>query len=105
MEATQQNESTENEKIKWKEDRNHKIVETLFDGANEMTWKHGIKEIKDCVSRLPHVLKKSHLEMLGNHLTQLFDCFMNDANYMQHVQHVACGMVKIFSSLHHSKNM
>ena len=90
VEATQQNESMKNEKIKWTEDRDHKNVETIFDGANEMTWKHGIKEIKDCVSRLPHVLKKSHLEMLGSHLTHLFDYFMNEHSSLVQITCSTC---------------
>ena len=50
----------------------------LFDGANEMTWKHGSKEMNDHVARLPSALKKIHQEIQGNQLAHLFEFFMNE---------------------------
>ena len=78
VEVAQQNESMKNEKSKWTEDRCYKNVEMILDGANEIAWKDGSKETKDRVARSPRVLKKSHQEIDGNHLTRLFGHFMNE---------------------------
>ena len=92
METSEDKDTMKNEKIKWIEDSDHKNVEMLFNGANDLIWKQASEEISNCVDRLPEVLGKSHSQIAGNELSSLFEFFMNEHSSL--VQ-IVCSTCKI----------
>ena len=90
IQPSQDDESMKNNKIKWIDHADHKNVEKLFNGANDLVWKLGSEEIIDYAKRLPLVLGKSHSETHGNELTSIFEYFMNEHSSLVKIMCSTC---------------
>ena len=85
IETQQDNESTNNNKMKWHEATDHENVMISLDGANDLIWKLGLEEVKDCIERLPGALEATDEEVRNNESSSVLECFMGEHSSLAQV--------------------